>query len=195
MRNLAYTTGGNLARERDGKKIYCQHIDVQLMFQQQMQSAVTTAFAYNARTFIRVVVFEADSQETGMGSAIPADLFTDPNLYAGTIGQGAANENLIQRAINSKYKVYKDTIVDIERESLVIDGLVNDPIYSIGDMRFIRFRIKVNKNLEYEETGNDSVCPHRTIQCVVIPYNNYLFGNEEDIGAFRCTHQMYFKDV
>lgn len=195
MRNLLYCTGGSLPRERDGKKVMCMYIDVQLLIQQTQQSAITAAYAYNARTLFRLVAYEADSQETGYGANIPADLFADPNLYSGTVGAGAANENLVQRPVNTKYRVLKDTIVDIERESLVVDGLIDDPIYAIADQRVVRFRLKVNKNFEYEETGNDSVCPHRTIQLVVIPFNNYLFGTAEIIGAMRCTHQMYFKDI
>lgn len=193
--NLLYSTMGDLPRERDGKKIYVQHIDVSLLFQQPMQSSITSAYSYLRKTLLRVVAYECDNTECGMGAAIPADLFADPNLYSGTIGAGINSENLMQRPTNPKYRILKDNIYDLERDSLVIDGILDDPIYAIGTQRILRFKIKLNKNYDYEETGENSVCPHRTVQLVIVPYNNLTFGNTENLGTARFYHTMYFKDV
>jgi hypothetical protein len=51
--NSLYCTSGSLPHERDGKKIYVNHIDIQVHLQQLRQVANTVAYSYNACTMFR----------------------------------------------------------------------------------------------------------------------------------------------
>lgn len=203
-KNLLYCEVGPGGFQRDGEKIHCKHVEVQVMFATPStgRDGITNTFAYTNNTLFRVLVYELTRAESVNGTTVPADVLTDNYLYNETVGpatgSSGAQGNWLMREFNkSKYRLLKDFIVDNKSINQATGGAVDDYYVWTPNLKLIRFKIPVNKTVDYGDpsTLTTTCVPNKTMQLLIIPFNNINFGNGEPLGSIKVTHSMHFKDI
>lgn len=203
--NLLYCETGSLPYTRDGEKIYCKDINVQVHLQAHPNIGSAVSDPWSADAYFRIVVYECDKTDNTSGTLVPPDLFGDSNLgYVEVLGSSenatlSSQGNLLSAVLNrSKYRILRDSIVRLHENQVTDPSLAENVYYNMPGQLFIRMRIPVNKNVTYAQstTNVTQVCPERVIGIVVVAHSLAKFGpGSFPVSLCKINHQMSFKDI